>query len=125
MGNSAIPVTIAATGVGRYAAAVEATAYFCCLEAVQNAAKHSGASGIRVSLDGGDSTLGFVVEDDGIGFDPSAATEGTGLANLRDRIESAGGTITTDTAPGGGTRIRAWLPAPDLSTEAALTAGGG
>ena len=38
-------------------------------------------------------------------------TTGTGLANLRDRIESAGGTLTTGTAPGGGTRIRARLPA--------------
>ena len=125
VGTSTIPVASTTNGVGRYPAAVEATAYFCCLEAVQNAAKHSGASGIRVSLDGGDSTLGFVVDDDGIGFDPTAATEGTGLANLRDRIESAGGTIATDTTPGGGTRIRAWLPAPELSTEAALTAGGG
>ena len=30
--------------VGRYPATVEAAAYFCCLEAVQNAAKHSGAT---------------------------------------------------------------------------------
>jgi signal transduction histidine kinase len=125
VGTSAIPVTITATGVGRYAPAAEATVYFCCLEAVQNAVKHSGASTIRVALDGGDSTIGFVVEDDGIGFDPTTATEGTGLANLWDRIESAGGTLVTDTAPGGGTRIRAWLPAPELSSEAALTAGGG
>ncbi|MET0839181.1 MAG: ATP-binding protein [Marmoricola sp.] len=123
--TSTIPVAITATGVGRYPASVEATAYFCCLEAVQNAVKHSGASTIRVSLEGGDATLGFVVEDDGTGFDPRTATEGTGIANLRDRVESAGGTIATDTAPGGGTRIRARLPAPELSAEAALTPGGG
>ncbi len=122
--TSTIPVAITATGVGQYAAAVEATAYFCCLEAVQNAAKHSGASSIRVSLDGDGSTLGFVVEDDGTGFDPSAATEGTGLANLRDRIESAGGTLVIDTTPGGGTRISAWLPSPELSAAPAVTAGG-
>jgi signal transduction histidine kinase len=108
--GSPIPVEVTATGVGRYSAGIEATAYFCCLEAVQNAAKHSGATSIRVSLDGRDGRLGFVVEDDGVGFDPAAPTTGTGLANLRDRIESAGGTLTTGTVPGGGTRIRARLP---------------
>ncbi len=77
---------------------------------MQNAAKHSGATTIRVSLDGRGDRLGFVVEDDGVGFDPAAPTTGTGLANLRDRIESAGGTLTTGTSPGGGTRIRARLP---------------
>ena len=35
---------VIAAGVGRYSADVEAAAYFCCLEAVQNAAKHSGAA---------------------------------------------------------------------------------
>ena len=109
--GSATPVEVTATGVGRYSPSIEATAYFCCLEAVQNAAKHSGATTIRVSLDGRGGRLGFVVEDDGVGFDPATPTTGTGLANLRDRIESAGGTLTTGTAPGGGTRIRARLPA--------------
>ena len=41
---SAIPVTIDADGAGRLPAPVEAALYFCCMEAVQNAAKHSGAS---------------------------------------------------------------------------------
>ena len=109
-GTSPIPVTVTAEAVGRYAAAVEATAYFCCLEAVQNAAKHSGATAIRVSLDGREHTLTFLVEDDGIGFDLATTPVGTGLANLRDRIESSGGTLTAQTSPGQGTRVRADLP---------------
>ena len=32
---------------------IEAAAYFCCLEAIQNAAKHAGAATVRVELDGG------------------------------------------------------------------------
>jgi signal transduction histidine kinase len=108
--GSSIPVEVAAEQVGRYPASVEATAYFCCLEAVQNATKHSGATRVRVSLDGRGDTLGFLVEDDGVGFDPDTTPVGTGLANLRDRVESAGGTLTTGTAPGGGTRIRARIP---------------
>ncbi len=112
--TSTIPVEVSAVEVGRYAATVEAAAYFSCLEALQNAAKHSGASAIRVRLDGRDGMLTLLVEDDGVGFDPVTTPAGTGLANLRDRIESSGGTLTTATTMGGGTRIRADLPARSL-----------
>ena len=121
VGTSAIPVEVVAVDVGRYAADVEATAYFCCLEAVQNAAKHSGATAIRVLIDGHDGMLTFLVEDDGVGFDPATTPAGTGLSNLRDRIESAGGTLTTETTPGGGTRIRAALPARPVPAPAVMT----
>jgi signal transduction histidine kinase len=117
--GSAIPVDVTSREVGRYPATIEATAYFCCLEAVQNAAKHSGATRIRVVLDGRDEALALLVEDDGVGFDPATATAGTGLANLHDRVESAGGTLTTSTAPGGGTRIRARLPVRSLPAPVA------
>lgn len=123
LGTSPIPVAVTAEAVDRYAARVEATAYFGCLEAVQNAAKHSGASAIRVGLDGRDGMLAFVVEDDGVGFDLAASPGGTGLSNLRDRIESAGGTLSVQTSPGGGTRIRAELPARPL--QAAVVVSGG
>jgi signal transduction histidine kinase len=122
--TSAIPVDVVAVEVGRYNGAVEATAYFSCLEAVQNAAKHSGATAIRVILDGHDAMLTFLVEDDGVGFDPATTPVGTGLSNLRDRIESAGGTLTTETTPGGGTRIRAALPALPVPAPVVLTGGG-
>jgi signal transduction histidine kinase len=108
---SAIPVEVHARGLGRYAPNVEAAAYFSCLEAVQNAVKHSGATTIRVDLRGGPGTLALVVEDDGRGFDPAAAPPGAGLANIRDRVESVGGTLHHDSAPGRGTRVRAVLPA--------------
>jgi signal transduction histidine kinase len=124
VGTSSIPVDVTAVEVGRYSGAVEATAYFCCLEAVQNAAKHSGATAIRVILDGHDGMLTFLVEDDGVGFDPATTPVGTGLSNLHDRIESAGGTLTTETTPGGGTRIRAALPARPAPTPVVLTSGG-
>jgi signal transduction histidine kinase len=124
VGTSVIPVVVTAREVGRYAAGLEATAYFCCLEAVQNAGKHSGATGIRVSLDGGRGMLSLLVEDDGVGFDPTETPAGAGLTNLRDRIESADGMLTTETAPGGGTRIRAWLPARPLSDPVTVSSGG-
>jgi len=113
-------VEIHETGVGRYPAQVEATAYFCCLEAVQNATKHSGASAIRVELRGEADALTLTVADDGIGFDPGTTQQGSGLVNLRDRVESAGGTLTIDSTPGTGTRVLAQLP-----TRTLVTADGG
>lgn len=108
--TSVIPVEVTASNVGRYAAQVEAAAYFCCLEAVQNAAKHSGASTIRVTLHGEPGSLWFTIEDDGTGFDSSSTPGGSGLTNMRDRVGSVDGTLTTRSVPTGGTRITGWLP---------------
>ena len=41
-GRATLPVTVQAAPLGRYPAEVEATVYFCCLEAIQNACKHAG-----------------------------------------------------------------------------------
>jgi signal transduction histidine kinase len=108
--TSPVPVTVVAD-VGRYDARIEAAAYFACLEALQNAAKHSGAKSVRVSLTDGSGSVVLAVEDDGHGFDPSSAPAGAGLANLRDRVESVGGTLTTTSGPDRGTRVEAVLPA--------------
>jgi signal transduction histidine kinase len=106
-----VPASVAVTGVGRYDARVEAAAYFACLEALQNATKHSGATSVRVWLHGGPGSLVLTVEDDGRGFDPAASSTGAGLTNLRDRVESVGGTLTTASGHGRGTRVEAVLPA--------------
>jgi signal transduction histidine kinase len=109
--TSPVPVDLRADGVGRYPPPIEAAAYFTCLEAVQNAVKHAGATSIGVELRGDPDTLALTVTDDGSGFDTAAARTGAGLTNLRDRVESVGGTLTTDSAPGRGTRVHAVLPA--------------
>ncbi len=49
LGAGPVPVTVVEEQVQRYAADVEAAVYFCCLEAVQNAAKHSGAGQVTVT----------------------------------------------------------------------------
>ena len=109
------PVELVEDRVGRYPRQVEAAAYFCCLEALQNAAKHSGAARIRVELRGEPDRLALTIEDDGVGFDPVTTAVGAGLANIRDRVESVGGTLTTDSVPGRGSRVRAVLPARALA----------
>ena len=104
-------IAVVEHAVGRYPATVEAAAYFSCLEALQNAAKHAGASTIGVTLSGTAAGLELTVEDDGAGFDPASTPAGSGLANIRDRVESVGGTVRTESAPGRGTRVCAVLPA--------------
>ena len=93
---SAIPVTIDADGDGGDCPRpVEAALYFCCMEAVQNAAKHSGASTVTVRLSDDAGTWRLVVTDDGAGFDQTGAqSTGAGLANMRDRLDAVGGTVT-------------------------------
>jgi signal transduction histidine kinase len=110
------PVELVEDRVGRYPRQVEAAAYFCCLEAVQNAVKHSGATAIRVELRGEPEHLALTVEDDGVGFDPATAVLGAGLANIRDRVESLGGILTIGSRPGGGSRVHAVLPVSALAT---------
>jgi signal transduction histidine kinase len=110
VGNSPVPVQVTAYDVTRHSSTVEAAAYYFCLEALQNATKHSGATRVRVELRGEPGSLVCVVEDDGAGFDSAAVSRGVGLANMRDRVESVDGTLTLGTAPAGGARVRAWLP---------------
>jgi signal transduction histidine kinase len=99
-------------GVGRYPQSIESAVYFCCLEALQNAAKHApGATGVTIDLheDGG---LRFEVTDDGEGFDVRASAKGTGLTNMRDRLEAVGGTLVIRSEPGQGSVISGSIPLP-------------
>jgi signal transduction histidine kinase len=107
-----LPVRIADDRFGRQSAAVENTVYFCCLEALQNAAKHAGQDAtVDVRLAARNGEVHFSVVDDGIGFDAANAVEGTGLGNIADRIAAAGGALRIDSTPGLGTRVEARLPA--------------
>jgi signal transduction histidine kinase len=108
--NSPVPVELTAEGLGRYGPAVEAATYFCCLEALQNAAKHADATRVRVRLRGVDEELRFEVEDDGVGFDAEAIPAGSGLANMRDRLAAVDGVLTTNSSAAAGTCVRGLIP---------------
>jgi signal transduction histidine kinase len=115
-------VSVVDHGSARYPPGVEAAAYFCCLEAIQNAAKHAGAAAVRVEVDAERDRLTLTVTDDGPGFDPATVAGGNGLANIRDRIDSVGGTLEVDSAPGRGTRVRAVIPSAMGSSAGILGA---
>jgi signal transduction histidine kinase len=104
-------VRISAEDFGRHTAAVETTVYFCCLEALQNAAKHAGSEAeVDIRLDARAADVRFSVSDDGAGFDPRTVKRGAGMANMADRVAAAGGTMTIQSARGRGTRIEGLLP---------------
>jgi signal transduction histidine kinase len=75
---------------------------------VQNAAKHSGASTLVVRLSDDAGTSRLVVSDDGSGFgDAGDPPTGTGLSNMRDRLDAVGGTVTVTSMAGAGTTVTA------------------
>jgi signal transduction histidine kinase len=110
--KATLPVRVEAEGVGRYAQDVEATVYFCVLEALQNVQKYANASEAVVRLRESEGTLVFEVADDGAGFDASSVRKGAGLTNMNDRVDALGGSIQVSSQHGAGTCVRGALPAP-------------
>jgi signal transduction histidine kinase len=81
-------------------------------EALGNAARHSRASAVTVTLRRVDGGLLLAVADDGAGFDPKARDAGRhlGLASMRERVRLVRGTLDVESAPGRGTTVVAWAP---------------
>jgi signal transduction histidine kinase len=111
------PVELAVRDVGRLSRDLEAAVYFCCVEALQNAAKHAGErAAVRVGLRLDDDVVEFAVEDDGCGFDAGAATRGNGFTNMQDRLGAFGGTVEVSSSPGNGTRVTGRVPVGESRT---------
>jgi signal transduction histidine kinase len=84
--------------------------YRIAQEAVRNAARHSGASEIRLKLVIDDDQLTIIVEDDGHGIAPGAsANRGMGLKIMRYRASIVGASLEIGTRDGGGTVVRCSL----------------
>ncbi len=107
---AAIPVSVHGDGVTRYSRELEAAVYFSVLEGLQNAAKYADATSVSVTLADDDGSLTFEVSDDGNGFDADTVARGAGLTGIADRLDTVGGTIDIDSAPGLGTRITGRVP---------------
>jgi signal transduction histidine kinase len=109
--RAALSVRVDANGLGRYPPEVEAAIYFCCLEALQNAAKYAG-DGARatVRLREDERAIVFEVADDGEGFDPNTRARGAGFTNMNDRLGAIGGELRIESAPGAGTTLTGIVP---------------
>jgi signal transduction histidine kinase len=116
--SSPVPVDVTGHQERRFPIDLEAAAYFCALEAVQNALKYANASTIRVRVDTSPDGLLFEVVDDGDGFDPAVTGYGTGLQGMADRLEALGGSLEVRSAAGAGTTVGGTIVASEGRPDA-------
>jgi signal transduction histidine kinase len=111
-GRAGLQTELHAEGEGRLPADVEEGLYRIAVEALNNALRHARARCISVSLRFGHEATSLEVADDGIGFDPAAIRRsgGQGLQGMAERAEQLGGTLTVDSTPGTGARVRVVVP---------------
>ena len=108
--RSPLDVSVTSENIGRYTPEIEAAVYFCCLEALQNAAKHAPGSSVEVRLREEAGGLLFSVTDDGPGFDAAIVTASHGFINMADRLGANGGTVRWLSAPGQGAQVLGTIP---------------
>ena len=106
--RSPIPVVLDVRTDARLPEGTEATAYFVISEALTNAARHSDASQVTVTVDAVEGVARLSVDDDGVGG--ASPANGSGLVGLRDRVEAVGGTLTLHSPSGEGTHLTVDLP---------------
>jgi signal transduction histidine kinase len=82
--------------------------YRVAQEAFTNIRRHARAGAANVRLAQDESGWLLAVEDDGKGLNGNRT--GLGLRTMRERVEALGGRLDIDSAPGAGTKIRAWVP---------------
>ena len=85
--------------------------------ALANVSEHAHATQVRATITYQDGSVSLDVVDDGRGFDPDAlpapsGDRGRGLAGIRSRIATLGGTVAVESTPGDGTAVAVSLPLP-------------
>lgn len=109
-------------GQDRLPAEVETTLFRVVQEALTNVRKHAQTNRAHVSLRRRGQVVRLEVRDWGRGFRTSTLSSGpgpgerVGLPGMRERIALLGGKLTVRSRPGGGTRVVAEVPLPDLKT---------
>jgi signal transduction histidine kinase len=116
--NTAVHADIAPFAAGAIHP-VKTAAFRFVQEALNNATRHAGALGQRVRARQINGFVVIEVTDQGGGFDPAAQMreDKLGVAGMRERIESLGGTFSIQSSPEGGTSLQARLP---VSSKEAL-----
>jgi PAS domain S-box-containing protein len=122
-GRTGLSVSVEVEHEERLPLDMEESLYRIAQEALHNVVKHANADRARITLKRAGRELRLEVEDDGIGFDPSAAPRGhLGLVGMQQRAERIGGELTLSPRPGGGSRVRVTLPLARLAPAGASAA---
>lgn len=88
---------------------VKVCIYRLAQEALNNAARHSGARHAKVSVVGAPENIRVEISDDGKGF-AAERVRGMGILGMEERVKRLGGSVTIKSMPGSGTIVRAELP---------------
>ncbi|AEW98077.1 MULTISPECIES: sensor histidine kinase [Streptomycetaceae] len=108
---------------GRPEPPIESALYFAVSELLTNAARHSGATTVRITLRHEDGLLRCAVRDDGRGgADPDAA-HGSGLRGVRRRLSAFDGRVTVHSPPGGPTVVTMEIPCVLSSPRTSSSSG--
>jgi signal transduction histidine kinase len=108
-----IPVAFEAIGLEeRLVPDVETALYRIVQEALNNVVRHAHASRVDVLLERRGDQVVAIVEDDGLGFDPTRDPETAhlGLLGIQERAMALGGTLCIESTPGSGTSIFVEVP---------------
>ncbi len=79
-------------------------------EALTNVVKHARARNVSVLLTRKNRSVAAVIEDDGRGFDPTAASEGFGILGMRERVELVNGQLRIESDADSGTTLVVEVP---------------
>ena len=102
-----IPAKLVEVPDGRFAAPIEAAAYFAVAEALTNAARYSEATSVEVRAAQLDGRLRIMITDNGRG---GADLLGSGLGGIADRVAAVDGTLSVRSPAGRGTAMRVDIP---------------
>jgi signal transduction histidine kinase len=111
-------------GDERLATAVEIALFRTTQEALANFRKHAQTQQVRIRLQRWEEEVHLEVQDYGCGFDPNAASVGSGpgervgLAGMRERVSMLNGELEINSRPGAGTSISVTVPLPTTVEEA-------
>jgi signal transduction histidine kinase len=116
--RSPIPVSLYFARIPRLPEPIETAVYYVVSEALANAAKHSKASEVSVSVASDAASVRCAIADDGTGG--ATLGHGSGLIGLVDRVEALGGRFALDSPAGRGTTISIELPLTSQTIDKAL-----
>jgi PAS domain S-box-containing protein len=106
IGRARVPVTLEVEGACAMPADVKIALYRIAQEALNNIAKHSGASRAQITLHCRPQQVSLHIIDNGHGFDLNQAAQGSfGLGNMNERANQIGAILKLDSKPGEGTEL--------------------
>jgi two-component system nitrate/nitrite sensor histidine kinase NarX len=114
-GRSNVPASVNIVGDYVLSAEIQVAVYRICQEALNNIAKHAGASRVKIDLCYAPGSLELHIRDNGCGYVTSELTPAGhyGLGMMRERAEAVGAVLTVAGRPGHGTEITLrWQGAP-------------